>query len=103
MRQWLDYKSARKETYKTEVGARKYLTMLQNLSGNNPQTAQLIIDKSIACNYAGLFSLKQQNTNTSLTCSMTALSEFDGIGIHTLQKCFNLVVGYMPQPTLDLK
>ena len=41
--------------------------------------------------------------NDANICSMTALSEFDGIGILTLQKCFNLVVGYMPQPTLDLK
>lgn len=63
IRQWLDYKVARKETYKTEVGARKCLTMLQNLSGGNAQIAQLIIDQSIACNYAGLFALKQQNTN----------------------------------------
>ena len=41
--------------------------------------------------------------NDANICSMTALSEFDGIGILTLQKCFNLVVGYMPHPTLDLK
>ena len=41
--------------------------------------------------------------NDANICSMTALSEFDGIGILTLQKCFNLVVGYMPQPTLDFK
>ncbi len=61
MRQWLEYKAARKETYKTEVGARKCLTLLQNLSGNNPQVAQLIIDQSIANNYAGLFALRQQN------------------------------------------
>lgn len=59
MRQWLDYKSARKESYKTEVGARKCLTMLKTLSENNPTTAQSIIDQSIACNYAGLFPLKQ--------------------------------------------
>ncbi len=62
MRQWLEYKAARKETYKTEVGARKCLTLLQNLSGNNPQVAQLIIDQSIGNNYAGLFALRQQNT-----------------------------------------
>ncbi len=62
MRQWMEYKAARKESYKTEVGARKCMTMLQNLSGNNPQVAQLIIDQSIGNNYAGLFALRQQNT-----------------------------------------
>ena len=36
-------------------------------------------------------------------CSMTTLSECDGIGILTLQKCFNLVIEYKPQPILDLK
>ena len=35
--------------------------------------------------------------------SMTSLSECDGIGILTLQKCFNLVLDYKAQPTLDLK
>lgn len=41
--------------------------------------------------------------NDANICSMTALSEFDDIGILTLQKCFNLVIGYMPQPKLDLR
>ncbi len=62
MKQWLEYKAARKESYKTEVGARKCISLLQNLSGNSPQVAQLIIDQSIGNNYAGLFALRQQNT-----------------------------------------
>lgn len=41
--------------------------------------------------------------NNKSICSMTTLSECDGIGILTLQKCFNLVIEYKPQPTLDLK
>ena len=41
--------------------------------------------------------------NNKGICSMTTLSECDGIGILTLQKCFNLVIEYKPQPTLDLK
>lgn len=40
------------------------------------------------------------DTNNS---SMTSLSECNGIGILTLQKCFNLVLDYKEQPTLDLK
>jgi hypothetical protein len=40
--------------------------------------------------------------NDANICSMTSLSEYDGIGILTLQKCFNLVLDYKPQPTLEL-
>ena len=40
--------------------------------------------------------------NDPKICSMTALSEYDGIGILTLQKCFNLIIDYHPQPKLDL-
>lgn len=36
-------------------------------------------------------------------CSMTTLSECKGVGIITLQKCFNLVLKCSVQPTLDLK
>lgn len=62
MAQWLEYKSARKEGYKTEVGARKCLTMLRNLSGSNAETAQRIIDQSMANNWAGLFALRSGQT-----------------------------------------
>ena len=58
MRQWLDYKVARKEGYKTEMGAQKCLTMLRNLAMDNPTTAQRIIDQSMANNWAGLFALR---------------------------------------------
>ena len=59
MRTWLEYKRLRKESYKSEIGIRKCLTMLCNLSGGNPQTATAIIDLSIANNWAGLFELKR--------------------------------------------
>ena len=59
MRTWLEYKRLRKESYKSEIGIRKCLTMLRNLSGSNPQTATAIIDQSIANNWAGLFELKR--------------------------------------------
>lgn len=59
MRTWLEYKRLRKESYKSEIGIRKCLTMLRNLSGGNPQTATAIIDQSIANNWAGLFELKR--------------------------------------------
>ena len=60
MHTWLEYKRLRKESYRSEIGIRKCLTMLRNLSGNNPETAVAVIDQSIANNWAGLFELKRQ-------------------------------------------
>ena len=56
--EWLDYKKARKETYKTQMGVKKCYSLLLNLSRNNPAVAKQIIDQSIANNWAGLFELK---------------------------------------------
>ena len=55
---WLEYKRTRHESYRTELGAKKCLTMLRNLSGNNTEIATAIIDQSIANNWAGLFPLR---------------------------------------------
>lgn len=60
MHTWLEYKRLRKESYRSEIGIRKCLTMLRNLSSNNPETVAAIIDQSIANNWAGLFELKRQ-------------------------------------------
>ncbi len=60
MQTWLEYKSSRKERYKSEMSATKCLAQLQKLSGNDSQIAQQIIDQSIANNWAGLFELKRQ-------------------------------------------
>lgn len=57
MAAWLEYKRTRRESYTSELGAKKCLTMLRNLSGNNPATAAAIIDRSVANNWAGLFPL----------------------------------------------
>lgn len=56
---WLQYKQDRKESYKSEKSVQKALTKLKNLSNNNSNTARLIVDNSMANNWAGLFELKQ--------------------------------------------
>ncbi len=60
MQTWLEYKSSRKERYKSELSAKKCLEQLRRLSEQNATTAQQIIDQSIANNWAGLFELKRQ-------------------------------------------
>ena len=57
---WLDYKRTRKESYRSEVGAKKCLTLLRNLSAGNAEVAQRIIDQSMANNWAGLFALREE-------------------------------------------
>ena len=56
--EWLEYKRARRETYTTAVGLKKCYSHLLNLSGNDVEKAKLIVEQSIANNYAGLFELK---------------------------------------------
>lgn len=55
---WLEYKRIRRESYRSESGARKCLSLLRSLSGEDPAVAAAIIDRSIANNWAGLFPLQ---------------------------------------------
>ncbi len=57
---WLNYKRSRNERYKSELSAAKCLEQLRRLSEQNANTAQQILDQSIANNWAGLFELKRQ-------------------------------------------
>ena len=67
MEEWLEYKKKRKENYKTEASIRKCYQNLVNLSGNNSAIAQLIVDQSIANNWAGLFELKRNGERIQAT------------------------------------
>ena len=58
--EWLEYKKARRETYNTEIGLKKCYSHLINLCGGDVGKARLIVEQSIANNYAGLFELKAQ-------------------------------------------
>lgn len=64
MTAWLEYKRTRRESYTSELGAKKCLTMLRNLSGNNAGIASAIIDRSVANNWAGLFPLPGASPST---------------------------------------
>ena len=55
---WLEYKRTRRESYRSESGASKCLSLLRCLSGEDPAIAAAIIDRSIANNWAGLFPLQ---------------------------------------------
>lgn len=55
---WLEYKRTRRESYRSEMGAKKCFALLRDLSAGDPSAAQAIIDRSIANNWAGLFPLR---------------------------------------------
>ncbi len=57
MASWFEYKRIRRESYSSEMGAKKCLAQLRRLSGDNPSVAAAIIDRSMANNWAGLFAL----------------------------------------------
>lgn len=59
--EWLQYKKERKEGY-TPTGLTKFYKQLLKLSGNSPEKAKLIVEQSMANNWAGIFELKQQPT-----------------------------------------
>ena len=57
---WLDYKRERRESYKSAKSLTTCYNKLLDLSCNDPETARLIVEQSMAYNWAGLFPLKQE-------------------------------------------
>lgn len=58
---WLAYKKARKESYKTQKSVEACYAKLVKLSGGDFIRAGEIVSQSMANNWAGLFELKQEN------------------------------------------
>lgn len=70
IREWLEYKAERKEGYKSEKTIKAFATQLWNLSQRNLTTAQAILRQSYACNYAGIFPIKNNSyANTTNSCN----------------------------------
>ena len=57
---WLDYKRERKESYRSARSLSACYNKLLELSRGDPETARMIVEQSMACNWAGLFPLKQE-------------------------------------------
>lgn len=66
-RVWLEYKKARKESYRTQASVEACYTNLQKLSGGDAERARLIVSQSLANNWAGLFELKTNGTAINAT------------------------------------
>lgn len=61
MQQWLTYKRERKESYKSKSSLEICFKHLRQKAKNDPATALLIVEQSMANNWAGLFDLKNNN------------------------------------------
>lgn len=62
---WLNYKSERKEKYKTQDSIQACYNHLKKISYNNPEIANEIVEKSLANNWAGIFELKNTPNGTN--------------------------------------
>ena len=72
---WLEYKRERKESYKSEKSLKAAYSKLLQLSGNAPSIAALVVEQSIANNWAGLFELKSGNNNENSRRNYTSKQE----------------------------
>lgn len=69
---WLQYKSQRRETYKSDLSRKTFYNKLVRLSGGDPATAKAIVEQSMANNWAGIFPLKYDNGNGTDTQQPTS-------------------------------
>lgn len=76
---WLEYKKAKKQSYKSEKSIQAAYNKLKKLSSNDPEIAAEIVEQSMANNWAGLFELKnQRGFNPSDTRTQPNMKEFNG-------------------------
>lgn len=57
---WLDFKKAKKQSYKDNSSIQAMFNNLVELSGDDPAIAEKIVNQSMANNWAGLFELKNR-------------------------------------------
>ncbi len=77
--QWMEYKTARKESYKTDKSLQVFCKKLFNLSQENPKTAVQIIENSMANNWAGIFPLDKKSGGKSFKPSSAYRPDDDKI------------------------
>lgn len=68
---WLEYKREKKESYKSNKALEACYKKLLELSNNNPDTARLIVEQSMASNWSGIFELRNGNNGKGAFSSST--------------------------------
>ncbi len=70
---WIEYKTERREAYKTEKSFTLMVAKLKQMSGDDRDKAKLIVEQSMSNNWSGLFELKNVN-NEQITKTRKKLS-----------------------------
>lgn len=63
--EWLEYKAKKGQKYKDEKSLKLLYKKVINLSNGNTETANAIVEQSMANNWSGLFPLKDSNYGTN--------------------------------------
>lgn len=61
VKKWIDYRKSIKKPYKSQDSLDSFVKHLRELSGNDCQKAEAIIEQSIANQWQGIFELKQKS------------------------------------------
>lgn len=72
--EWLQYKKERGQTYK-QKGFDAFYSTLMDLSQGDPDKARRIIQQSMANNWAGIFALKNTNSDGKITANQPPTPE----------------------------
>ena len=63
---WLEYKSSKGQTYKTDKSTMQMVNALWEMANKNVNTAREIVNYSIVNNYSGLFEPKAKKQEPEL-------------------------------------
>lgn len=83
---WLEYKRQRGEIYKSEKSLKSCYKRLLKLCYNDPNIAILVVEQSMANNWAGLFELEKQRNNGSNRNAYTSKQEANAYALNLLQQ-----------------
>ena len=79
VQKWLDYKKEKRQTYK-QIGFKIFYEKLVRLSSGDPDVAMVIIEQSMANNYAGIFAVGQKAIADSYPLSPESVNTEDIMG-----------------------
>ena len=75
-KKWLEYKSQKKQSYKSDLSIRACYEELLKLSNGDAVIAEKIVNKSIANNWAGIFRLKEDSEFSNKKFKNNSVAEY---------------------------
>lgn len=103
LKEWSDYKTAKKQAYKNERSWRAFINKLLKLSGKDLLKAQDIIEESMANNWSGIFETKTPQKPVSLKVIPRGMNYTPDEPILEKNKRIRETSSEMPQEFKDFK